>query len=104
MQRYWTNLGEQLTHCGGQLVPVSFAREKMAVDIERHGDRGMPEQVLHLFRLRGLEPIMTRAGVIEKGEPKYALHAFRIYQGIGAGKAIFDMQQQQQKPQRKRKR
>jgi hypothetical protein len=34
------------------------------------------------------------------------LSRIRLYQGIGAGKAIFDMQQQQQqqKPRRKRKR
>jgi hypothetical protein len=32
------------------------------------------------------------------------LSRIRLYQGIGAGKAILDMQQQQKKPQRKRKR
>ena len=32
------------------------------------------------------------------------LSRIRLYQGIGAGKAIFDMQQQQQKSQPKRKR
>lgn len=29
--------------------------------------------------LRGLEPIMVKSGVIEKGGPKYALHAFRHF-------------------------
>ena len=38
--RVKNQLSEQLTHCSDQLVPVSLAREKMAVDIKRHGDRG----------------------------------------------------------------
>jgi integrase len=33
----------------------------------------------HANMLRGLEPIMVKSGVIEKGEPKYALHAFRHF-------------------------
>ena len=33
----------------------------------------------HANVLRGLEPIMVKSGVIEKGGPKYALHAFRHF-------------------------
>jgi hypothetical protein len=42
-------LSEQLARCSGQLVPVSFAREKMAINVKRHGYGGIPKQVLHLF-------------------------------------------------------
>ena len=54
-------LGQQLAHRRRQFIPVSFAREKMAVCVEGHRYGGVSQQILHLLR-RQL-PTAARLGV-----------------------------------------
>jgi integrase len=54
------------------------------VELERGEDRlvfptATGHAADHANLLRGLAPVMTAAGVVENGEPKYAMHAFRHF-------------------------
>src|SRR4029077_2863871 len=47
--RVKTQLSKQLAHRRRQFIPVSFAREKMAVCVEGHRYGGMSQQILYLL-------------------------------------------------------